>query len=362
MRKFAAATSILLLVATILLAPVTYASADTTGTNLTTSPIVVSLSGKPGNTISTVLHVQNNNPSPVNVNVSLETFKANGLSGAAQMLPFAKSDPSNSWVHFSQNNFVAQPGAWTSITMTIALPKTAALGYYYSVIFKPQVANSAQGQATTTIKGGNAVLVLVNAVTSNEHPQIAVTNFSADKKVYQYLPANFSVTVKNTGNIYLAPSGDIYISKSSNFTSAIDTIPVNASGSGGNVLAGTSRSFTQQWADGWPVVKTKTIDGNVVTTSKGQLVTTTDWNLANASKLRFGKYYAKLVLAYNDGTRDVPIVAVVSFWVIPWKILSIFAILLVFTVVGLYVSGRKIADRTFKLTKQVKHKSYKSQD
>lgn len=328
------------------------AAATLGGVNLTTSPVATSITGKPGSTTTTTLQVENNESFAVTINVELETFQAYGSSGAAQMVPFSKDDPSSSWVHLSANSFVAQPGVWNSIKMTIDLPSNAGLGYYYAVIFKPQINTVAQ-KLGSTIKGGNAILVLVNALSNNESPQIAVTNFSADKKLYEYLPATFNVTIKNTGNIFLAPTGDIYISKSSNFTNSIDTIPVNATG--GNVLADTSRVFTQQWVDGFPVYAPKTIDGQKITNKKGQVEQVLKWNFSNANRIRFGKYYAKLVLVYSNGSRDVPIVATVSFWVIPWKILSIVLAVIILTLVGLYVSGHKLAARTFRLSKKVKN-------
>ncbi|HEY4161155.1 MAG TPA: hypothetical protein VGM08_03775 [Candidatus Saccharimonadales bacterium] len=351
MKKYVAAVGSLLFLATVLTVPARAAAADTGGINLTTSPIVTSISAKPGGSAATTLHVQNNDANPVTVNVVLETFRALGTNGAAQMMPFAKNDPSGGWVHFSQNSFVAQPGIWSSVTMTVNLPKNAGLGYYYAVIFKPQVAGSVSDLGST-IKGGDAILVLVNALTGNEHPQVSVTNFSADRKLYEYLPANFSISVKNTGNIFLAPTGDVYISKSSDFTHSIDTIPVNYAD--GNVLAGTSRTFTAEWADGFPVFKPKTVDGNEITDSKGRVEQALNWNLASAGKLRFGKYYAKLVLAYNNGSRDVPIVAVVSFWVIPWKILSAGLVVLILLLIGLYAIGKKLAARTMRLSRKVK--------
>jgi len=351
MKKYVAALGSLFFCVAALTMSAHTVSADAGGINLTTSPIVTSITGKPGGSATTTLHVQNNNANPVTINVVLETFRALGTNGAARMMPFAKNDPSGSWVHFSQDSFVAQPGIWSSVTMTVNLPKNASLGYYYAVIFKPQVADAASDLGST-IKGGDAILVLVNAMTGNEHPQVSVTNFSADKKLYEYLPANFSVTVKNTGNIFLAPTGDVYISKSSDFTHSIDTIPVNYAD--GNVLAGTSRTFTAEWADGFPVFKPKTVDGNKITDKKGNVEQSLNWNLASAGKLRFGKYYAKLVLAYNNGSRDVPIVAVVSFWVIPWKVLLVGVVALILILIGLYASGKKLAARTIRLSKKVK--------
>jgi len=36
-----------------------------------------------------------------------------------------------------------------------------------------------------------------------------VKNFSVGHGIYEYLPASFSVTTRNSGNIFLAPEGDI---------------------------------------------------------------------------------------------------------------------------------------------------------
>jgi hypothetical protein len=360
MRASLATIGSLSILGVILLFPMTSAAAAAAalgGVNLTTSPVATSIAAEPGSSATTTLQVQNNEPTAQTINVELETFKAYGTSGAAQMMPFPKGDESASWVHFSEDTFVAQPGAWNSIVMTVNLPKGAGLGYYYAVVFKPQLATTDQQVVGSSIRGGNAVLVLVNAISANEQPQIAVSNFSADKKLYEYLPATFSVTIKNTGNIFLAPTGDIYISKSSSFTNSIDTIPVNESE--GNVLAGTSRVFTQQWNNGFPLFVPKTVDGEKITNKKGQLEQTLQWNFANANKFRFGKYYARLVMVYSNGSRDIPIEATISFWVIPWKILSVVLLIVIILCIGLFGIGRKFASRTARLSKKVKDRKQK---
>ncbi|MBI2439487.1 MAG: hypothetical protein HYV45_02715, partial [Candidatus Moranbacteria bacterium] len=66
-----------------------------------------------------------------------------------------------------------------------------------------------------------------------------------------------------------------------------------------------------------------------------------DWN--DASKLRFGKYQAKLLLIYDDGTRDIPIEGMVSFWVVPWRIIFGFiGILLLVFFLGRFSSRIRI--------------------
>ena len=47
------------------------------------------------------------------------------------------------------------------------------------------------------------------------------------------------------------------------------------------------------------------------------------WDWGQASKLRWGKYTAKMLLIYDDGQRDVPIEGEVSFWVVPWRLIGV---------------------------------------
>ena len=284
-------------------------AAGPAGPTITTSPISVDLAGKPGVSTSTVLQVQNNAPQAVNISVKLEEFRATGDNGQAQIYTPSPGDVATSWVHFSRNSFVAQPGVWNQVTMTIALPKTAAYGYYYAVLFAPSVISSTPNNVTNKVKSANAILVLLNAHTPNENNTLSVRSYSSDKASYQYLPAGFSIHVHNQGNIYTAPSGDIYISRTKN-GKPIDTININQAE--GNVLPGTNRVFHVTWTNGFPVYQYKRIDGQIVSDSKGQPVQQLQWNLTKIPEFRYGKYYAKLVLVYNNGSRDIPINGEVS--------------------------------------------------
>jgi hypothetical protein len=330
MTKFPALIVSVLLAIVLTTFGVSPAWASGQGTSLTTSPISVDLAAKPGTSVSTTLQVLNNNSQPLNVTVQVDTFRASGTSGQAQILKPKPSDDFINWASFSSNSFVAQPGVWTPIKMTINVPSYAALGYYYAVLFKPSVVVNSTAHANV-LKASNAILVLLNAQTANEHPSVVVTSFKSDKKVYEYLPASFSIDVYNNGNIFLPPTGEIYISNNSSFNGIIDSLNINTEL--GKVLPGTSRIYTVQWTDGFPVFVQKTIAGQPVTDKHGKAIEQLKWDFSQAHKLRFGKYYAKMVLVYNNGTQDIPAVAMVSFWVIPWKLIIGF-ILLIAILVG----------------------------
>jgi hypothetical protein len=57
------------------------------------------------------------------------------------------------------------------------------------------------------------------------------------------------------------------------------------------------------------------------TTGKGSNEYTLKWDLQKGNKLRMGRYTAHLLMVYDNGQRDIPLEATVSFWVLPWKLL-----------------------------------------
>ena len=296
----------------------TSTSAATGGSSLTTSPVAENITVQPGTSSTANLQLMDNGTQPLLITTRVETFSAYGNSGQAAITAPTASSQSTKWVTLSPSSFTAQPNVWTQVKMTINLPSSADLGYYYAILFQPQLPFSAQTPETNTVKGSNAVLVLVDTHSANEKRQLTVTNFSVSQKLYEYLPASFSVTVRNDGNIFMPPQGSIYISQNSNFSHPLAILDVNKAQ--GNVLPNSSRTFQATWSNGFPVFASKTVNGQVVY-SKGKPVEQLQWNFTKFSDLRFGKYYAQLTLVYNNGTRDIPITGIVSFWVIPWKLL-----------------------------------------
>ncbi len=328
------------------------ALAAKTNFDLTTSPVSAVINAKPGSVATTTMHVVNNSPVPLPLTIKLFTFGAAGTSGKPALRQPSTSDSFIKWARFSPAAFIAQPNVPVAVTMTIDVPKTASLGYNYGVAFEPVTPDVAAFPGTTTVSGSNVVLILLNATTASEVRSVRITSFTASKKLYEYLPVNFSINVHNSGNIFLAPGGDIFISKSPNFTpgSIIDTIPVNSGQ--GNILPGTNRVFTASWTDGFPVYVLKQIDGHqVMKNNRPQY--SLSWNFAHANKMRFGKYYAKLIMSYDNGTRQIPVVAVLSFWVVPWELLGLIAFI-VLLFIGLVIGVIYLVLRLRKLKRQTK--------
>jgi len=330
--------------------PVHAQSIGGNGFNLTTSPVYVTLTTKPGATVSTPIKVQNNAAKAVTLHVKLMKFQAHGTDGGAQLLTPAANDLSAKWVSFSTDTIVAQPGAWNTVAMTIHPDHTAAFGYYYAVAF-----TNAEGQAAqhvNTVTGSSAVLVLLDVQVPGEKRQLSVSHFRPQQSISQFLPVTFDVSVKNSGDIYGAPTGDIYISRSSTSKDTLAVIPVNEAQ--GNVLPGSTRTMNVAWDDGFPAHVVQRINGQIVTGPNGQPATQLSWDASKLGKFRFGHYYAHLLLVYNNGTQDVPIEAETSFWVIPWWPIIISLVIISLTIFGLVSLLRRTVHVGRRLAKHAK--------
>jgi hypothetical protein len=135
--------------------------------------------------------------------------------------------------------------------------------------------------------------------------------------------------------VHLSPAGNIYITKGKK---QIASLSINPSVS--NVLPDSSRVYSIEWKDGFPVFEIKRDNGEIVTNKQGLPERELNWDFSKANRLKFGHYTAHMLLIYDDGTRDVPIEAEVSFWVVPWKMLPLFIIIMVLVSVGLWTSIR----------------------
>ncbi len=82
------------------------------------------------------------------------------------------------------------------------------------------------------------------------------------------------------------------------------------------------------------------VDEKPVYKSDGSPKSKLTWDFSQISKLRFGKYTAKLLLVYNDGKHDIPVEREVTFWVMPWRIIGGVLVFLILANVGGWVLGR----------------------
>jgi hypothetical protein len=318
------------------LPPAAHAQTPTEGINLQISPLPIELTAKPGTSTSTDLRVRNVGTKTEKLQVRLLAVSEDN-NGQVHLTNPSSTDEWVKWVSFDRQVFDAPSNQWQTIKMKVDVPKSAAFGYYFAVEYLRASDVSPQpGKAVA--HGAVATFILLNADAKGAKRQAQIVSFSADKKSYEFLPANFTVKVKSTGNVHVAPYGNIFILKGSK---QVDAIDVNSNR--GNILPGGSRFFTSSWSNGFPVYQVKAgPDGQPLLDKKGQPQKTLKWDFSHANRLRFGHYTAHLVMVYDNGQRDVPMEAVVSFWVVPWRVVGILLVVGIFVVIGLWSSFGKI--------------------
>jgi hypothetical protein len=304
---------------------------NNSGFNVSTTPVVANLETKPGVSTYTKIQVKNNNLTTERIRVNLLKFTSNNIDGAPQLIEPDQNDEFVKWVKFSETKLDAEPNVWKTVDVTISPPASAAFGYYYAVVFTRDDESTGAQTKITNLTGAVAVPILLDVNAPGEIRKADITSFKSDRNVFEFLPANFNVELKNSGNTHVAPRGNIFITKGGK---SIGMLEVNRAK--GNILPGTKRQFTAEWTDGSPSYKLNEVDGKVVL-KDGKQTRKLDWSKFDPSKVRFGKYHAKVAMVYDDGTSDISTEAELDFWIIPWRILGVLTVFLLLIAAGLWV-------------------------
>ncbi|MEI6650935.1 MAG: hypothetical protein WCL23_05955 [Candidatus Moraniibacteriota bacterium] len=298
---------------------------------LTTSPLPINLTVAPGTSVSAPIKIKNDGTVTENLKMTLMKFKADPVTGAALL---SKRDPTDdyfNWVSFSDPTFTLPPNEWKTVTATFNVPSTAAFDYYYAIVFFRADQQAGAGDRQAVLNGGTATLVLLTADVPNAVKRVEIERFVVDKNMFEFLPANFDVRLKNTGDVHVIPHGNIFISDGN----GSDVATLNVNETQGSILPDSPRDFQASWSDGFPKHVFKEENGVKAQDAKGKPIEELTWNWADASKLRWGKYTAKLVAVYDDGSRDVPLEAEATFWIIPWRLLGGGFVILLLVLLGL---------------------------
>lgn len=296
--------------------------------NLTLSPITLQLEVNPGETKTGEIKIRNNSTEAEALRVSFATFSFND---ATQQINLNNQSDETflKWISVDQPEFVVQPSEWSTVNVTFTPPPEASLGYYFAVIFN-RVSEPVEG-GTTKISGAPAVLVLSNVISPLAKRELQLDSFKVPKVWVEFLPQQFLLNIRNSGNVHLPPTGNIFIDSRTKKDIAVLSInPANSL-----ILPNSSREYTVTWSDGFPKWVDETEKDQTILDENGQTKQKLEWNFAEADRFRIGKYTAHLLLVYDNGERDVPIESFVSFWVIPWRISIAVIIISIFFLLGI---------------------------
>jgi len=275
-------------------------SQENSGQALEIAPPVMTLTADPGQTLKTELNLRNISSSNLLVKSQINDFVAAGEDGTPKII-LEESNEENpysmkKWVAPIPNQVIV-PRQIKKLPITIKVPASASPGGYYGVVrFTAAPPELKDTGVSLSASLGSLVLLTVKGKVK-ESVSLVEFKVSKDKKagtLFQSTPLDFTVRLKNNGNIHEQPVGGATITDMFGKKVAL----VNFNQPPRNVLPGSIRKF-----DG-------PLDSAVI-----------------GNKKLFGKYTANLNMIY--GADKQVITSQMTFWVIPYKIIGIIIALLI---------------------------------
>ena len=311
---------------------------QTSGINLSLSPTYISLTTDPGKPVTGQFRVTNNNTSAEDLSLKLIKFQPDTAGRNPVVADIGKEDEFAGWIEYSPSEFTLNPSESRTIRFTISPPESASLGYYYGfLVGRESEAEGVEG-GQAKIVGSVALPILLDVKSPNAKRELQITEFKTDKLFYEYLPTNLQLLVNNTGNVHVIPFGNVFIDSMLNQEIAV--LEINPGR--GNIIPNSLRQFNVIWDDGFAVTVPKEENGAVVLNDKGETEYETKFDFSKTDKFRFGRYSANLLMVYDNGERDIPVEAKVSFWIFPWKIVGGASLIVILALVGVVAIFRPV--------------------
>ena len=323
--------------ALLVLSAVPTVQAQQTATNdqefeIQVSPATLPVTLKPNMNKTVTITVRNFSNHSETLIPRLSGFKIDRLSQKVQ-LDYKPPVNLAEWVTFKQSMLALKAGESKNLDVMYDTPSNVGFSYSVAITLSRDGQDTSTANIGASLKGTVAIFNLINIDRPGAKRELTIESFTTKKGTYEFLPATFTLRIKNTGNVIDQPAGNIFIQRSEDDAEPITTLPINADGS--YILPGNSRDISVDWKEGFPAY---------VAAQGGEAGEKhLNWNWKNANDFRLGKYTAKAVMVYNDGQRDVPVINSVGFWVLPWRLIIISLILIVVLLMGLFGWGRLIA-------------------
>lgn len=206
---------------------------------VTVGPSKIEAEVDPGDTVEGEFFLKNEDGGQQTFYSSVQKFTEQGSIKSFLDEPTLLSE----WVDVPES-VTLESGADQRFPFTIDIPDDAPPGGHFGVIWwspTPPNATSSRQVSITTRAGA---LVYIN-VSGDVQQTASIERFSVDKKVTKELPIEFSLDIKNTGTVYIQPSGSIEIS--SVLGNARASLPINEKNL--QILPGSTKSISIPFSD-----------------------------------------------------------------------------------------------------------------
>jgi hypothetical protein len=296
---------------------------------LTVSPVRLEIGGDPGKTITKTIKLSNEQAEPKTFYVSFENFSADGETNKPNFI--GAKDGLATWIN-APSQITLDPKEEVKIPVNIDIPADADPGDHFAAIFWGTSPSESDEAGQVAIGGRLGILVLLRVSGDiNEVGELVDFSTENNKSMFEALPISFFYRIKNDGNVRINPTGNITIINPLGRESA----KLDANSGQSSALPQTTRKFDVLWSS------PKENPTGFVDQVKHQ-----------ATEFKFGRYTAKLDLVYGDESKIIQ--SEVSFWMVPWQLLSL-------VIAGLAIMGGLVTLLIRKYTQGVVRKALEQQ-
>jgi len=269
------------------------------------SPVTVEHELAPGMSATGNVRVSNDTNEEETYYVSIQTFIAKGEEGEQQYLPETDVAGLPSWFSLSTKSITLQPKESKEFEYTINVPPNGEPGGHYATLFFSTTPSDGPG-SNVGIAAKTGIIFLVN-VTGDIKESAVIESFTANNNIVSHLPEFMSLRIRNDGSVHLRPEGVLAVRNM--WGGIVARVAANPNKSA--ILPNSVRRLNVWWA------KSNDIDNSG--TFFGELKN--EWK-----NFGFGRYSATVDVYY--GSKKTPLVPkTVTFWVIPWRLLTVFIII-----------------------------------
>lgn len=315
---------------------------------LTVSPIRLELNGDPGDTVFGNFKLFNEQSQSVKYYIAFRTFRSKDETGEPEFP--VEQDELISWID-SEEQVTVPAKDFKELTFKVKIPAGADPGSHFAGIFATPSLPEKTNDGDLKIVGevGTLILFRVNG-DIKEGANILEFKTKDGRDSFTELPVWFTYRYQNGGDTYVKPLGDIVIKNM--FGSTAKILPANKDK--GNVLPGSTRKFDIAWLEA-----SGTLNQSPDARNYGEPTTFWDHVSHQWSNFALGKYTASLNIAYGNSS-DKGATAQVSFWMVPWHLLSVVGAFLVLFLGGMVIIAIIVALFLLKVGNRGKKKRTKS--
>ena len=261
---------------------------------ITIVPPSIPVNLNPGEKTEGKMKVINDSDTPLTFKATIQDYIVEDGNGTPRILPpdtLDKRYTASAWIGVYPDKFTVEPHQKQELNYYIQVPQDARPGGHYAAVVYTPGGEAVQGTgASVEAKMGTLFLIGVNG---NINEQASISKFLANF-FNEYGPVNVLTTIRNAGDLHIKPVGSITVTDLLGRKTTVNLKENNVFPGGG--VRNYENAIGQKWM--------------------------------------IGPYTAKLAASYGKNN-NLPLTAVVTFWVFPWKIAMLVVLVIVLIVLGI---------------------------